>query len=140
MNDLGCARVIVLTNADDGDPVMYVEKAFQWVAPAVMEAVAVEEPKVTPEEWKGYTGKYRSDWGDTQILILDGELVMLSPMLPDPTPDMTKLVPVSEHTFRMESPMGYSSPGELLVFELDENGKVKRVKTGAGYILPVEDW
>jgi hypothetical protein len=87
-----------------------------------------------------YTGKYRSDWGDTQILILDGELVMLSPMLPDPIPDMTKLVPVSEHTFRMESPMGYGSPGELLVFELDEKGKVKRVKTGAGYIHPVEDW
>ena len=67
-------------------------------------------------------------------------LVMLSPMLPDPTPDMTKLVPVSEHTFRMESPMGYGSPGELLVFELDEKGKVKRVKTGATYIHPVENW
>ncbi len=132
--------VIVLTNADDGDPVMYVEKAFQWVAPAVMEAVAVEESKVAPAEWRRYTGKYRNDWGDTQILILDGELVMLSPMLPDPTPDMTKLVQVSEHTFRMESPMGYGSPGELLVFELDEKGKVKRVKTGAGYIHPVEDW
>ncbi len=27
--------VIALTNADDGNPLMFVEKAFQWVAPAI---------------------------------------------------------------------------------------------------------
>jgi hypothetical protein len=31
--------VIVLTNADDGNPLMYVDKAYQWVAPAVLKAV-----------------------------------------------------------------------------------------------------
>lgn len=31
--------VIVLTNADDGNPLMYVDRACQWVAPAILKAV-----------------------------------------------------------------------------------------------------
>jgi CubicO group peptidase (beta-lactamase class C family) len=132
--------VIVLTNADDGNPDMYVEKAFQWVAPAIVEVVSKEEAKEAPEMWGAYTGKYRSDWGDTQILILNEELVMVDPSQPDPMIGMTKLIPVSEHTFRMESKQGYGSPGELIVFEMDKGGRVKRVKTGATYTQPVDDW
>ena len=30
--------VIALTNADDGNPLVFAEKAFQWVAPAILEA------------------------------------------------------------------------------------------------------
>jgi hypothetical protein len=34
--------VIVLTNADDGNPLMYVEKAFQWVTPPILKIVTPE--------------------------------------------------------------------------------------------------
>lgn len=34
--------VIVLTNANDGDPSRYVKRAFQWVAPAILKVAAPE--------------------------------------------------------------------------------------------------
>lgn len=86
--------VIVLTNADDGNPLMYVEKAFQWVAPAIVKTVKPKPDVVdSAPDWKAYLGKYRDAWGDTQILVLDGELVMIDPTQPDPTLSSGKFLP-----------------------------------------------
>jgi len=132
--------VIALTNADDGNPLMFVEKAFQWVAPAILKAVKPETKPEAQPDWLRYVGKYRNGWGDLQVLILNGELVAIDPSLPDPTYAVTKLIPVAEHTFRIENKDGYSSNGELAVFELDDEGKVKRVKIGYNYTYPVAEW
>jgi CubicO group peptidase (beta-lactamase class C family) len=133
--------VIALTNADDGFPLMFVEKAFQWVAPAILKAAA-PEPKVakTQPDCQRYVGKFRSAWGDWQTLILNGELVAIDPSQPDPTWAVTKLVPIAEHTFRIENRDGFSSHGELVIFELDDAGNVQRVKVGQNYVEPVEEW
>lgn len=58
----------------------------------------------------------------------------------DPTETMAKLVPVAEHTFLIEANSGYSSHGEFAVFEIDDNGKVLRLKIGANYTYPVSEW
>jgi D-alanyl-D-alanine carboxypeptidase len=131
--------VIVLTNADDGDPMKYVDKAFQWVAPAIL-SVAARPPATPPEGWQRYAGKYRNSWGDVQILVVEGRLAMLDPSLPDPMPNVVWLQPAGAHTFRMESRNGFGSHGELLVFELDGSGRVQRVKLGENYLSPVERW
>ena len=62
------------------------------------------------------------------------------PALPDPTPFAATLEPVAAHTFRLESKDGFSSHGELVVFELDPNGKVARITIGPNSLLPVEAW
>jgi CubicO group peptidase (beta-lactamase class C family) len=133
--------VIVFTNADDGYPVAYAEKAFQWLAPTITKAVA---PQPTPTEadpgWERYLGKYRSAWGDLQLLILDDELVALDPSEPDPLPFVSKLRPVAEHTFRIETPDGFGDNGELAVFEMDEEQRVRRVQFGQNYVYPVNEW
>lgn len=133
--------VIVLTNADDGEPLMYVEKAFQWVAPAILKAVT-PEPKAAQANpaWQQYVGKYRNAWGDMQVLVLDGELVMIGPSLPDPTLAVNKLVPVAEHAFRIETKDGFSAKGELVTFEMDDEGQVWRVKVGENYTRPQAEW
>ncbi len=141
INEEDKIAVIVLTNADDGNPLMYVEKAFQWVAPSIMECVTPQlEAEGLVSEWTMYTGKYRNSWSDLQVLVLEGELVMIDPSQPDPTLTLTKLTPVSEHIFTMESKSGYGSHGERVIFELNNQGKVKRVKVGANYSYPVEEW
>lgn len=133
--------VIVLTNADDGDPAKYSQKAFEWIAPAILKnASPRQEAKIPDPTWSKYLGRYRSLWGDEQILIYNGELIAIYPNLPDPLDDYMRLIPVGENTFRMQSKNGYSGKGELAVFELDENGKVIRFKTGDNYTLPVETW
>ena len=58
--------VIVLTNSDDGDSDMYVDKAFEWVAPAIVKAMIPEPVTSKPDPaWEMYVGKYRNDFGDS---------------------------------------------------------------------------
>ena len=131
--------VVVLTNADDGEPLKYSDKAFQWVAPAIVKAVT-PAPGAAPAGWERYAGRYRNAWGDAQVLVVDGRLAMLDPSLPDPMPNIVWLNPAGEHTFRAETRNGFGSHGEPVVFELDMTGRVGRVKVGENYLDPVERW
>ncbi len=85
---------IVMSNADDGQPLTYVEKLFQWLVPAV---VAAAQPKAKPaavqDEWQAYVGRYRNAWGDSQVMLYQGELVMVFPTDPDPLYGMVKFRP-----------------------------------------------
>jgi D-alanyl-D-alanine carboxypeptidase len=135
--------VIALTNADDGQPYpgtsnSVVDRAFQWVAPAITRAAA--PPAAIPEPdpaWQRYVGLYRRPWGDTQVLVINGRLVLIVPTEPDPMVTMATLVPVREHAFRIEGGDPSGCHGELAVFELDAGGRVERLKVGENYAYPV---
>ena len=133
---------VVLTNASDGEPNVYMDQIFHLVAPAVKESV--KEPsgkeKKPDASMKKYMGRYRNIWGDSQVLWYEGELVMINPRADDPTESMAKLVSLGENTFRMEGEAGYMCLGELVQFEMSSGGKVRRVKEGETYIYPVESW
>lgn len=133
--------VIVLTNADDGAPLTYFEKVFKWVAPAILKAAAPAPKAAQPiENLQRYTGKFRSVWGDEQVIILNNQLVMIDPSLPEPLLSSVKLSPVAEHTFRIETEENFGSDGELAIFEFDEQGKITRLVAGNTPIFPVEAW
>lgn len=133
--------VIVLTNANDGDPGAVGEKAFEWVAPAISKVTKPEPKAKEPDPaWQRYVGRYRDFWGDSQVLILDGDLVLIDPTLPDPTETIAKLVPVAEHVFRTETKDGFAANGELVLFEMDAEGKVERAKIGENYVYPLAAW
>jgi hypothetical protein len=74
------------------------------------------------------------------VRILNGELVMIDPSLLDPIPTLNKLVPVAEHTFRIETKNASRSNGELVIFEMDSQGKIQQVKMGANYLYPLAEW
>lgn len=144
--DLQCAPadkvgVVVLTNADDGMPLIYMDKAFQWLAPALLKAAA-PKAAVSPatEAWQPYLGRYRNPWNDAQVLIYQDELVMIFPTEPDPLAGMIKLKPISPQVFRMETKEHFGSNGELATFELDDAGKVIRLQLGNIYTYPVAAW
>ena len=135
--------VIVLSNAHDCDALRYCYRAFQWLLPAVLRAARPHpEPEpVTPDpNWKRYVGRYRDAWGDSQVLVHGGKLVIIDPAADDPSDTMATLTPVAEHVFRYESSDGYSSSGELAVFEVDDAGKVQRLKLDENYTYPVPAW
>jgi CubicO group peptidase (beta-lactamase class C family) len=133
--------MIVMINADDGEPRLFIEKAFEWVVPALVRAAAPPEPPPAPDPaWQRYLGRYRNAWGDAEVLVLNGRLTWIGPNLPDPTVAPATLVPVGEHTFRVETKDGMALPGERVVFEMDGNGRVARVKLGANYVMPIADW
>ena len=74
------------------------------------------------------------------MLILNGELVMLDPSLLDPIPTLNKLIPVAEHAFRIETKNASGSNGELVIFEMDGQGKIQQVKMGENYLYPQAEW
>ena len=127
--------VIVLTNADDGNPGYYVKQAFNWVAPAIKKATA-PSPKVAPvdPDWNKYVGTYRNPWGDSEVLMLNGELVVINPTLDNPKDSILRLIPAGPHTFRITAAKKHSGAiGELAVFEFGPNGKVMRMRVGENY-------
>jgi CubicO group peptidase (beta-lactamase class C family) len=126
--------VIVFTNADDGEPIKYVEKAYQWIAPGLADKTA-EKP---PRDLSRYTGKFRNRWGDTEVIQYNGELIMITPQLPDPMAEYTTLKHIEGDRFQMKAP-GYGTHNEYAVYEF-ESGKIKRLKTGENYTYPVEKW
>jgi CubicO group peptidase (beta-lactamase class C family) len=132
--------VIVLTNADDGEPWFFLEQIFTIMAPAILKAAQPPaKPMTSDPAWKIYLGRYEDPANfDTEVMIVDGKLVMYGfnyPPETNPAGELTELTPAGKHTFRMT---GENGDGELVVFELGPDGKVKRVKTGENYIYPKE--
>jgi CubicO group peptidase (beta-lactamase class C family) len=133
--------VVAMMNADDGlpypgSPDSVVDRAFKWVGSAIHKAASPAKEEKPRPEWQKYVGKYRSPWADSQVLILNGKLSLINPTEQDPTGTQATLVPVREHTFRIEGGSPSGPHGELVVFELDKDGKVNRVKIGANYSYP----
>lgn len=125
--------VIVLTNATDGEPMLYLDQAFKIVGPAI--ARATEQPRATREAdpaWERYVGTYTWKNSDAQILVLTGELTMIVPEAENPWESRVALTPVGPHTFRMK---GGGASGELLRFEVSSDGRVTRMTAGNFYRL-----
>jgi CubicO group peptidase (beta-lactamase class C family) len=60
--------VIVLTNANDGEPGRYVDQAFTLLTPAVAKATAASKPTSTPDSsWEKYVGTYTWKHSDIQV-------------------------------------------------------------------------
>lgn len=119
----------MLTNSNDGNPDLYVDKAFQMVAPAL---VPEKEKFPAKPEWEKYKGTYRWKTSEFIIDVIDGELVGYAPDAEDPLDARVRLEPVGENRFRM---LTGASLGELAVFDVDANGRVTKVTAGAYYYL-----
>jgi len=129
--------VIVLTNSDEEGPGAYVRQAFEMLAPAIESAAAADAEATRPLGLDRYVGTYHdlSGWL-TDVLVLEGQLVMYGhdyPPTSDPKGEIVELTPEGEHTFRMT---GENGNGELVVFEVEPDSSVARVKVGANYIFP----
>ena len=126
--------VLALTNADDASPSLFSYRALDVVGPAIAEATSPPpKTKVADPAWQRYLGEYTDPWGwEYKVLILNDDLVFYEHNYPpedDPGDALTRLEPVAEHTFRM-------SDGELVVFELGDDGKVERIRRRYDYIYP----
>ncbi len=74
-----------MTNANDGDPVRYVDQAFAILTPAVKRATSPPKPPTAPDPaWQKYVGTYTWKNSDAEIMLLEGELTMVSPDADNP--------------------------------------------------------
>jgi CubicO group peptidase (beta-lactamase class C family) len=118
--------VIVLINAGDGSPREIANQVWKLVLPAVKKATEIdEEPKKTDPSWKKLVGIY--EWFDgaiMQVMLLDDELALVDPASDNPWEDRIRLEFVNNNTFKM---IDQWQEGELIHFDLDENGEVKQI-------------
>jgi D-alanyl-D-alanine carboxypeptidase len=130
--------VIVLTNSYDGDPFSYAQQFYELVAPEIAKAAA-PPTKASPVDpaWNNYVGLYRASYGDSQVLILNGRLVVFDPQAQNIKGSLLTLTPTGPNTFKISGTDGEAEVGETLVFELAPDGKVTRMKVGANYRYPV---
>lgn len=123
--------VIVLANGYDSDPLMYTNQAFAIVAPAVARAVARPGTAHSADPaWSKYVGTYTWKHADAQVLIADGELIMIVPDAANPWESRVRLAPAGPNTFVMH---GGGNDGELLKFDIDASGAVTRLTAGSYY-------
>ena len=123
--------VVVFTNAGDGNPGRFLEKAFEWVAPHL--AKEEEETVTYDPDWDIYVGTYRNRWGDTSVLRLEDELVIFSPLSENPDRSKGTLRSTDEpHVFRLESD-GFGAHGELVRFQVNDEGAAVRIYVGVNY-------
>lgn len=118
--------VIVLTNAEDGDPRSYANNAWAIIAPAVKKATKpTEEAPVADSSWAKYVGDYEwEDGSPMKVMLLNGELTLVDPTEDNPWDGRVRLEPVSEGVFKMKNRW---QKGELIRFETDEHGEVTRI-------------
>ncbi len=129
--------VIVLSNADDGDPGFFASHILSLMIPSLQRASAKSGDMSLPDpQWAAYVGKYQDSWWfDTEVLLFNGRLMMYDHSYPpeeNPRANLVELTPVSLNTFRMA---GENGNGELVVFEM-ENNTVLRIKVGENYLFP----
>lgn len=123
--------VIVLTNANDGNPGLYLDKAFAIVGPAIARATEKTRPPAIPDPaWEQYVGTYSWKHSEVRVFVLNGELTLVVPESENPWETRVRLEPVGPHTFRAVSVQwSYSWNGDLIRFEVDATGKAVRVGT-----------
>lgn len=130
--------VIVMVNADDGEPGFFAARAMAMLAPAIAKITAVVAPAATFDPaWQKYTGTYTDPSGwETQVLIMDDKLMMYGfnyPPEDDPMGSLSELVFEREGVFRVG---GEEGSGELVSFEMDPDGNVVRIKAEENFLYP----
>jgi CubicO group peptidase (beta-lactamase class C family) len=131
--------VVFMTNGQGTNTRLHTGRAFEIVAPAI--AAAIEEPgegkKADPELLK-YVGRYDwRDWGETQVVIKDGDLAVLSVPTDDPVESLIQLKRMEGHIFRRVREDDEDQLGEEIVFELDPDGNVERLLWHGNYAYRV---
>jgi D-alanyl-D-alanine carboxypeptidase len=137
--------VIVLANG--ADMKVYPDQAnsisdriFNWVVPALRNALAGTHTNQVDTMLRKYEGKYRYWGGDAVILNMVGGLATIDPLDPTDPDKSPKLVRIDKNVFWVETSDGFAAPGETLVFEENEKGEIVRYKHSGRVMERVANW
>jgi D-alanyl-D-alanine carboxypeptidase len=129
--------VIVLTNTNDSNPGDIAQQLMATVGQAVAKAAAPKPVVVAWDPaWERFVGLYRGRGGDTQVVLLNKRLVMITPNGPNLDNPIT-IEPLGGGRFRLVSTTGGGAVGEVVRF-VEESGKPTRMYVGDSWIDRVE--
>ncbi len=122
--------IVVLTNAIDG-PASDLAKGAMQVINHVIEhfnEFAQEENQV--EQAERYEGRYTDIWGETDIMAINGSLVLYCSGAASPALDFHQVRPDADGRFNLSSGNSIGKLGEHVRFELDSAGYAQKVWLG----------
>ena len=130
----GKVGVIVLSNADDGNPGAIATQLMNTVGEAVAKA-STPAPLTTMKwdpSWSQFAGLYRGRGGESQVIELNQQLVIINPSAAN-LDNPIRLEPIGNGQFRYVAPVGGGPVGEIVRF-VEEGGRVVRMFTGDGFV------
>ena len=86
--------------------------------------------------WARFAGLYRGRGGDSQVVLLNQKLVIITPNAPNVDNPVT-LEPLGGGRFRFVAPTGGGAVGEVVRF-VEETGRPMRMYIGDGWIDRVQ--
>lgn len=128
--------VVAMTNAGDASPYTFSFEALDLFSDALAtEATETVKEVQTDPAWESYLGLYSDPWGwEYRVLILGDQLAIYShdyPPAEGARDGVTLLEPVEGNKFKM-------AEGEYVIFEMDDEGKIIRMKRRTDYLFPVK--
>jgi len=133
----GKVGVIVLTNADDGNPAALATELMNTVGQAVAKVAARPPARFTWDpSWSRFAGLYRGRGGDSRVVELNKRLVVVSSTSTN-LDNPVQLEPIGNGQFRYVASVGGGPVGEIVRF-VEENGRVTRMITGDSYVERVQ--
>jgi D-alanyl-D-alanine carboxypeptidase len=125
--------VIVLTNTNDSNPDDIAQQLMATVGQATAKAAVAKPASVAWDSaWERFAGLYRGRFGDQQVVLLNGKLVIIMPNGPN-VDDPVTLEPLGSGRFRFVAPTGGGVVGEVVRF-VEENGRPMRMYIGDSWI------
>ena len=125
--------VIVLTNTNDSNPFDIARQLMTTVGKAVAKAAAPKAVVVAWDPaWARFAGLYRGRGGDSQVILLNQRLVLITPNAANVDNPIT-LEPLGGGRFRYVAPTGGGVVGEVVRF-VEQNGRPMRMYTGDSWI------
>ena len=123
--------VIVLTNTNDSNPSDIARQLIATVGQAVAKASATKPTTKWDPTWARFAGLYRGRNGDSQVVLLNQKLVIITPNAPN-VDNPTTLEPLGDGRFRFVAPTGGGAVGEVVHF-VEQPGRPMRMYVGDGW-------
>ena len=125
--------VIVLTNTNDSNPFDIARQLMATVGAAVAKAATPKPVTVAWDPaWARFAGLYRGRGGDSQVIVLNQRLALITPNAPNVDTPIT-LEPLGGGRFRFTAPTGGGVVGEVVRF-VEESGRPMRMYSGDSWI------
>jgi CubicO group peptidase (beta-lactamase class C family) len=125
--------VIVLTNTNDSNPSDIARQLIATVGQAAAGASASKPATVTWDPtWARFAGLYRGRGGDSQVVLLNQKLVIITPNSTN-VDNPISLEPLGGGRFRFVAPTGGGAVGEVVRF-VEQTGRPMRMFIGDGWI------
>lgn len=125
--------VIVLTNTNDSNPSDIARQLLATVGQAVAKASTSKPAMVAWDpSWARFAGLYRGRGGDSQVVLLNQKLVIITPNAPN-LDNPISLEPLGGGRFRFVAPTGGGPVGEVVRF-VEQAGRPTRMYVGDGWI------